>query len=525
MRTTYLYSIKLLILLVFLFTETGAQEHVNGKQINSLTYQAERPIISVQHGFYKKPFDVVVSTGNENLSIYYTLDGSDPATSKYVRMLPSPAKIKIDPQDYRYRGKSPGVVLRVRAKSEHYDFSPVATCTYLFPDQMATQTSFPGHDWPMYDVNGQWIDLQTDSRVLNDSLYGKQLKDALLEIPSVSIATDNINLFAGDSGIYVNAKGRGLDWERPASIELINPDGSAGFQIDAGLRIRGGYSRNPFFPKHGFRLFFREEYGASKLNYPLFEDEGSKSFDKIDLRCAQNYSWSKPDANEASRFTFTRDVFSRDVQGKMNQEYTRSRYYLLYINGLYWGINQSQERSEARFAADYMGGLPEDYDVVKRAGEGNSIEATDGNLDTWRQIWDMCLKGFESNTEYFKIQGLNEKGERDPSLKVLVDIDNLIDYMNIIFYTGNYDAPVSAFMGNKGSNNFYAIYNRNDDRGFTFFAHDNEHTVLADPINMSLGLTENRVNIGRISNNTKILSKFLQFHPQWPHFKLNQKAQ
>jgi len=489
-------------------------------------YPAEKPKISVQHGFYKKPFDVIVSTGVDNLKIYYTLDGSDPATSKYVKILQSPAKIKIDPQDFQSRGKTPGVVLRARAKSDQYDFSPIATCTYLFIDKINNQTSLPGHDWPENTyVNGQTIDLQMDSRVLSDPLYAAQIDDAFLQIPSIEISTDNFNLFDGDSGIYVNAMGRGLDWERPASIELINPDGSDGFQIDAGLRIRGGYSRHSEFRKHAFRFFFRQEYGEAKLNYPLFENEGSSSFDKIDLRCAQNYSWSKG-GGEAPRCTFTRDVFSRDVQGKMNQEYTRSRYYHLYINGLYWGLYQTQERSEARFAADYMGGVPEDYDVVKRAGEGNSIEATDGNLDAWREIWDMCLKGFASNTDYFKIQGLNEKGERDPSLKVLVDIDNLIDYMNIIFYTANYDAPVSAFMNNQGSNNFYAIYNRNDDRGFTFFAHDNEHTLLTDPINMSLGLNENRVNIGSMKTGNKmIVANFQQFHPQWLHFKLSQNAE
>lgn len=493
----------------------------------SMLYPAEKPKISVQRGIYKKPFDVVVSTGVDGMTIYYTLDGSDPATSNYTIKAQSPAKIKIDPQNFQGRGKTPGVVLRARAKSDKYDFSPIATSTYLFINRMDIQTSAPGHDWPFYDINGQYIDLQMDSRVLSDSLYATMIDDAFLEIPSFSIVTDNFNLFDADSGIYVNAEGRGLEWERPASIELINPDGSNGFQIDAGLRIRGGYSRNSWFRKHAFRLFFRNEYGETKLNFPLFEDEGMTSFDKIDLRCAQNYSWSKG-GSESPFYTFTRDVFSRDVQGKMDHEYTRSRYYHLYINGLYWGLYQTQERSEASFAADYMGGIPEDYDVVKRAGEGNSIEATDGNLDAWREVWDMCMKGFTSNTDYYKIQGLNENGVRDPNLKVLLDVDNLIDYMNIIFYTGNFDAPVSSFMQNKGSNNFYAVYNRNDDRGFTFFAHDNEHTLLTDrvPGNPNNGLNENRVNIGSMtSGNKMVVAAFEQFHPQWLHFKLSQNAE
>jgi len=490
-----------------------------------IQYPAEKPKISVKEGFYKKPFDVVISTSVDEMKIYYTLDGSDPASSEFVKIVDSPAKVRIDPQDFQNRGKTPAVVLRARSKSEKYDFSPIATHTYLFVDKMDIQTSFPEHDWPRYDINGQWIDLLVNKQVLADARYTNLIDDALLEVPTISVTTDNFNLFDPDSGIYVNAMGRGLNWERPASIELINPNGSNGFQIDAGLRIRGGYSRTSSFRKHAFRLFFRNEYGEGKLNFPLFENEGVKSFDKIDLRCAQNYSWSKGDGNESPLYTFTRDVFSRDIQGKMDQEYTKSRYYHLYLNGLYWGLYQTQERPEATFAAAYMGGDRDDYDVVKRAGETDTIEATDGNLDAWREVWDMCQKGFTYNVDYYKIQGLNESGVRDPNLKVLVDIDNLIDYMNLIFYTGNYDAPVSAFFQNKEPNNFFAIYNRNDDRGFVFLSHDNEHTLLIDPINMSRGLLENRVNIGRITGNKMEVNDFRQFHPQWLHFKLSENAE
>lgn len=53
-------------------------------------------------------------------------------------------------------------------------------------------------------------------------------------------------------------------------------------------------------------------------------------------------------------------------------------------------------------------------------------------------------------------------------VKLLVDVDNLIDYMLIIFYTGNYDAPCTITRQNQ-PNNFYAIDNRNDKtKGFVF---------------------------------------------------------
>ncbi len=480
---------------------------------------AEKPKISVDRGFYSQPFDATISSSLEGMNIYYTLDGTDPISSITAQKHISPVTVRIDPLNTSNRGKTPGVVLRAVAKKEGYEFSESVTNSYIFINEIKNQVNHPGHDWPNTNyINDQEIDLLMDPQVLNDNRYKNLIDDALLEIPTITLTTDLNNLFNPQNGIYVNAMEDGSDWERPASVELIYPDGSKGFQINSGLRIRGGWSRHGYFRKHAFRLFFRNEYGEGKLDYPLFENEGVSSFDKIDLRCAQNYSWSKG-GSEAPYFTFTRDVFSRDIQRAMSRPYTRSRYYHLYINGLYWGLYQTQERSEARYAESYFGGNSEDYDVIKQDG------VTDGNDNAWIQLWEITQSGYQNNINYYKIQGLDASGRRDPSISKLVDIDNLIDYMNIIFYTGNFDAPVSAFGGNTNPNNYYAIYNRNGAEGFKFFAHDNEHTLLYEvvPGNPHSGLFENRVNIGSesTSGSRMVINDFWQFNPQWLHYKLS----
>ena len=60
---------------------------------------------------------------------------------------------------------------------------------------------------------------------------------------------------------------------------------------------------------------------------------------------------------------------------------------------------------------------------------------------------------------------------------VLIDVDNLIDYMMITFFDGDRDGPVSDFMGNNAPNNWYGIRNRDGEEGFRFFVHDAEHTL------------------------------------------------
>ncbi|MFA9389020.1 MAG: lamin tail domain-containing protein [Prolixibacteraceae bacterium] len=487
---------------------------------------APKPEISVVRGFYQTPFDATISSSIQEMKIYYTLDGSDPRTSATAKTAKSPVTVRIDPKSNVMRGKTPAVVLRAAAIKANYEFSFVSTRTYIFVGRVKEQTEYPGHDWPKGNyVNDQEIDLLMDTDVVTDPRYSDLMDDALLEIPTFSIVTDNANLFDPEKGIYVNAWGnRGEEWERPASIELIYPDGTKGFQIDAGLRIRGGWSRHGYFRKHAFRLFFSSKYGESNLNYPLFGDEGADQFDKIDLRCSQNYSWSKGE-NEAPYCTLNRDVFSRDLQHEMGQEYTRSRYYHLYVNGLYWGLFQTQERSESSFAASYFGGSSSDYDVIKHSGGESGIEVNDGSIDAWKEVWELCEKGFAGNATYYQLQGLDASGTRDPKLKVLVDIDNLIDYMNVIFYTGNFDGPYSSFSND--ANNFYAIYKHNGEKGFQFFAHDNEHTLLMDPINVSVGLQEDRVNFGsdKSSKRKMNVTAIENFQPQWLHFKLSKNEE
>ncbi|MHC5184380.1 MAG: CotH kinase family protein, partial [Planctomycetota bacterium] len=197
-------------------------------------------------------------------------------------------------------------------------------------------------------------------------------------------------------------------------------------------------------------------------------------FEKIDLRTSQNYSWSyaQAEVNGQKMCTMNRDVFSRDLQREMEQPYTRSRYYHLYLNGHYWGLFQTQERSEARYGGTYLGGDSANYDVIKiNGGEGNlyDIEATDGDLTAFNELYNISLEGFGNNEVYYRVQVLNPDRTRNPSYKKYVEIDNLIDYIIVNLYTGNRDST---------GNNWYTLRDRLGDEGFRFFAHDSEWTLL-----------------------------------------------
>jgi len=297
------------------------------------------------------------------------------------------------------------------------------------------------------------------------------------------------DLFGFESGIYSNASRHGRDWERPCSLELIHPSGKTGFQVNCGVRLRGGFSRSSSNPKHALRFLFRKTYGAGKLQYPLFGDSGAKEFDNVDLRTSQNYSWS---FGGDPRAVFLRDQFSRDTQIEMKHPGVRGDFYHLYINGLYWGLYNSCERPEASYAASYFGGKKRQYDVIKRQGSDLNagffrtrderdfrwrIEATDGNMDAWKRLWESSRSGLVGRTVYQSLLGRNPDGT-SAGLETLLDPVSLIDYMLVIFYGGNLDSPV--LRDGRGPNNWYGIRNREGGDGFRYVIWDAEHTLL-DP--------------------------------------------
>ncbi len=472
---------------------------------------------SGDRGFYTEPFDVTIATNTPLAKIYYTTDGSAPTETNGTRYT---SPIRIDGT----------TVLRAAAFKKGYYSTNVDTQTYLFLDDVLQQSGTPA-GWPGGSVNGQVLRYGMDSNIVNNVTWGPQMLDSLRAIPTMSLVTDLENLFGQSRGIYVNPESDGHAWERPASLELIYPDDATadpdgfpdgideGFQIDAGVRLRGGYSRSTANPKHAFRMFFRKDYGDGKLNYPLFGDEGADSFDKVDLRTSQNYSWGW---NRDATNTFMRDVLSRDSQGAMGQPYTRSRFYHLYINGQYWGLYQTQERSEAAFGASYFGGEREDYDVVKHYGNriyrNNMTDGVDDPDLRWAaftRLFNAATAGFATDEAYYGAQGLDPvTHQRDPARERMIDVDNLIDYMISTFYTGDRDAPISNFIGNSQVNNYFGVYNRENPDGWKWFRHDGEHTLDKGMLDRTGPWTHSNFN-SRDWFNPQILHQKLVSHPDY----------
>ena len=419
--------------------------------------------------------------------IFYTIDGSDPSSSESRKIWPSDG-IKVNRTS----------VIRVSLVHGESEVCAQQSRTYLFHGDLFKDTE--GFEapagWPD-NWGANYLYYGPSQNRIDKWNWQDDLKKAFTSIPTYSLVIDSGSLFDAENGIYANSPMKGRDWERRCLLEFlpVNP-GEENFNVNAGVRIRGGFSRNSENPKHSLRFFFRGEYGDPKLKYPLFGIHGADEFDHLDLRCSQNYSWSF--GRDASA-NFVRDQFNRDIQEAMGQPSARGDFCHLFINGLYWGLYNSSERPEASYGATYFGGKKKQYDVIKSAGfnwggrysrqaddRGTGptgmtmhIEATDGNIDAWKDLWDLANSGngFGSNENYLKAVGLNMDGRKDKKNAPLLDAGNLADYMLTILAMGNRDAPLTS-RGDR-PNNWYAMRNREGDEGFRFFIWDAEHSLIS----------------------------------------------
>ena len=426
---------------------------------------------SVPHGWKDAAFDLALSCpDNETAVIYYTLDGTSPAIGA--------------PTTLRYTGPlhvDKTTVVRAAVPDVDAILQVDTSATYLFYDDVIAQGASVPDGFPANEaVNSQKMLYGLDTAVTQgDAETRARLRRGFTEnTRTVSFVIDPKSLFDGASGIYVNASGNGRIWERQTMVEQINPmDPTDEFTIPAGLRIRGAFSRGAVHPKHSFRLFFRSEYGMGTLEHPVFGDEGASEFEKLDFRTSQNYAW----ANNENGDTFIHECFSRDSEGAMGKTYNRSRYYHLFINGVYWGLYQTEERVDDNYAASYNGGAAANYDVVRTSQPGYNTGIVEGETAAWTELWRITTQegygpGHEAN--FNKVLGLNPDGTRNPEYPILLNVTNLIEHILTVHFSEDSDAPVNS---GGMANNIIGFRNRNDgegkEDGFLWNRHDAEHSL------------------------------------------------
>ncbi len=453
--------------LTFLVAPTPGTENTMG-----YSGSVSKPEFSHQHGFCNEPFSVAITTETEGATIYYSLDGSEPyATEKGEQLsagIPYTDPILINKT----------TCLRAKAVKEGWKPSETIACSYFFLDDVIQQPVYPDgfpHRW-----GSSSVDYEMDPDIVYDTRYNNNIKNALTSIPTMSIVMNKDHMF-GNEGVYSNPN---AEKEKPASVELIYPDGTQeGLQVNCGIKIIGGASRN-MSKKYSFRLLFKGIYGPSKLRYPLFGPDAASEFNTIVLRSSFNdgYGWSGARYYEQ----YTRDEFIRTLQRDMGHVSPNSILVHLYINGLYWGLYFPCERPDASFSASYYGGDEEDWDTFSHS----DITLREGNDTALHQMTTLCQQASHSDEAYQWLQGNNHDGSRNPDYPCLLDMMNYIDYLILNYCVNNEDWP--------WNNYWFARKRTADSTGFKFYSWDSEISLYLPPrAHMELNRTTDYRDIGQ----------------------------
>ncbi|MEE8451635.1 MAG: lamin tail domain-containing protein, partial [Thermoguttaceae bacterium] len=454
-----------------------------GPNVDGTLGQVDDTKFSIDRGFFDEPFHLVITTDTPEATIRYTTNGSEPTET-----------VGLD-----YTGPlsiTSTTTLRAAAFQAGYQPSNVDTQTYVFLDDVIRQDEQATLD---AGLPAMWDDVEPDYGLdpdvigpggedLFDGVYAATIRDDLTAIPTLSLVLDVDEMF-GERGIYSRPVARGAGWERATSAELIHPDGTKGFQVDAGIRIQGGvFRRHEMTKKHSLRLLFKDDYGPTKLEYPLFGADAVDRFDTVTLRSVGSDGWQASAA--LGQPQYARDEFARQLGLAMGQVESHGTFLHVYINGIYWGVYNAVERPDASFAASYFGGNKDRWDVIN--SEGSVVSGTD---DAWNTMLAIAEEVASAPSEaartaaYHRVQGLDADGTDNPELPSYLDVDNLIDYLIVNFYVGSQDWPI---------NNYYVARRQGpESTGFKFFLWDTEwsldfltSTLQADRTSVEEGVAE-----------------------------------
>lgn len=315
-------------------------------------------------GIYDGPIEVELTCGDTvEASIYYTTDGSTPSSASR-----------------RYTGKiTVSTVAVIRAVAY---------------------------------VNGR------KTKVVTNSYFS----DRVYSLPVISVATDTANLWNYSRGIYVKGccadtvqpylgANYHRDWERPANIEMYEPDGEKCFNQMAGIKIFGGFSR--MLPQKSLAVIARKEYGKNNFKYPIFPERHNKKYKSFVIRNAGG------DFNIAH----LRDAFMTQLAKPTGVAIQAYRPAIVFINGKYWGIQNLREKINEHYLEQNYCVDKDNVDILRHNGS-----ARHGSSKNYKKL-----------LAYLRSHDMS-KDETIEELSTFMDIEDYIRYNIAEVYSDNRDA-------------------------------------------------------------------------------------
>lgn len=385
---------------------------------------------SEEPGYYDIPFSLEIQ-GADNYSIYYTLDGTEPA---------------MDSIPYEGAFLLEDATLQDNVYSARTDTS-TGFYAELIEEYASENPGYKAPDTPVdkcnivraaaFDKRGNCIDSIEGSYFIG---FGE--KTAYDGMWVISLITDPKNLFDYDTGIYVtgkmfdkyrkllpeedtpfrscwwwwdaNYRNRGIEWERIAHMEIFRPDGQLLLSEDCGIRIQGRGSRGKN-PK-SLNVYARVEYsGSDEFSADIF-GMGARSHKIVIFSGADDSAYK------------VKDYLVHSMEAELNFSTMYFKPAVLFLDGEFWGTYYITESYNADYISDHYGVAQEEVIMVK---EEAVEEGEEGDIGLYYEMREFLAENDMTVEEnYAKAQSL-------------IDMDSYIDYYAAQIFIGRYgDWPV-----------------------------------------------------------------------------------
>ena len=265
-----------------------------------------------------------------------------------------------------------------------------------------------------------------------------------LTLPVVSIVTDDKYLNDPKIGIYVDGTYQSgtenyrFDWRRPINFEYFETGGKASeLNQLCETRIQGGATRTN--PLKSLAVYANKRFGEKRFSYEFFPDQkpGLTEFKSIVLRNAGN----------DFDYLYLRDIIAqRTMASHADLDWQAWRPVIVYINGVYKGIENIRERSNEDNIYTNYDGL-EDVDLV----------------ENWNDLKEGDMEHLNAFKAFF-----NEHGHTMAEYEKWVDCQEFINLMAMNAYYNNIDFP---------GNNIVLWRPRTADGRWRFIAKDVDYTM------------------------------------------------
>jgi hypothetical protein len=389
--------------------------------------QVQEPLFSHPRGFYSSSFKLTIVCPTPGATILYTTDGTDPERPAIGA---STAKVYTSPLTIpAMTGAMRITCVRAVAVMDGRKSSRVITHTYV------TNATAGIKSLPLISLVGD----------AGQTFYEP---NGVMAVVGGKYAGFGSEWQSTGAGSYNNMLNR--DLERPVSFEWIKPNDGNGMQADCGIRVQASPWTRPRYQradgdwstlgrveyKIAFRLYFRDEYGLGRLEYPLFPFEVQR-FNDIVLRAGHN-DWQNP---------FIRDELVRRLFKDMGQVSAGGTLANLTINGQTKGYYNPTEHITEEFCQDWFDSN-QPWDVITMFGD-----VRDGDLIRWNNL-----------ISYVQQHNLADDAAYN-QVASQVDLENFVDYLVLRLWSGDWDWP---------QNNWAAACERSSQGKWRFFVWDAE---------------------------------------------------